>query len=76
MLNRLQKQGLDIGPRLPIETQYNLSNPNYVERYYYALKWGFVFYQKVENGVVTVQNRLNTIFAPQPTLMLPCNVPY
>lgn len=69
--------GGDVGTVKAIRlTQYNLSNPNYVERYYYALKWGFVFYQKVENGVVTVQNRLNTIFAPQPTLMLPCNVPY
>lgn len=57
-------------------TQYNLSNPNYVERYYYAKPWGMVFYQKVESGVVTVQNSLNTKFSPEPALVLPCGVPY
>ena len=57
-------------------TQVNLSNPAYVERYYYARPWGMVFYELLADGVVTYSETLNTLWPNQPVLLLPCNKPY
>lgn len=57
-------------------TQTNLSNTNTIERYYYAQPWGFVFYQKLVDGVVTAQETHNTKFSPAPPLTIPCGLPY
>jgi hypothetical protein len=57
-------------------TQTNLSTPSTIERYYYAKPYGFVFYQKLVNGVVIAEEKHNTKFAPQPALTIPCGLPY
>lgn len=57
-------------------TQVNPSNPNDAERYYYARPWGMVYYEKVENNIVTYSETLNTTWPNPPSLQLPCGLPY
>jgi len=56
-------------------TQTNQSNPSVIERYYYAKPYGFVYYQKLVNGVVTVEEVHNTKYSPAPPLNIPCGLP-
>lgn len=57
-------------------TQENLANPSVIERYYYAIPYGFAFYQRLVHGVVSYQENLNTIWSPAPPLLMPCSLPY